>query len=368
MAACAPPDLSELRQSVEVSVTEGPTATHARFVAFFESAEDTLHVALPAGVDTALSDALTDAWDRGVEVEVVTDFDRSAEPAILAITDAGIPLRLADGAIAYFDFSENEDLTWESEDVIMSHAYAIADGTRILNATSAGTTDEGDRIVFEALNQDLGEDLHAEHVQVFGGNDATALDAYSASNKNVADPRWIYGTADDTRLEVWFGPQERLTKRIIDATYGARASVWVLTDDFANEGLALALQAKAADGFDVRVVVGSRFGDASSAMSQTLENDTPDVEKSQIQASIRVPTLVLVDYAEGRDGRRHTARAMVLSHDLYAAERLYGGRPVRTDQRIDGNLWVLDDYDDLSDPMLLFQDLFDAHADQAVPL
>ena len=58
-------------------------------------------------------------------------------------------------------------------------------------------------------------------------------------------------------MEIWLGPQERLIKRVTDAVYSSRSDVRILTNELADGGLAKALQAKSADGFDVQVVVGA---------------------------------------------------------------------------------------------------------------
>ena len=77
--------------------------------------------------------------------------------------------------------------------------------------------------------------------------------------------------------------------------------------------------------------------------------------------------LVLVDVEE--EGQELlTARAMVVSHDLYSAARLYGSSEIRTDQLIDGNLFVLDDYDEPSDDMIALRTLWQEHFDRGSSL
>ena len=60
------------------------------------------------------------------------------------------------------------------------------------------------------------------------------------------------------------------------------------------------------------------------------------------------PTLVLIDYERARDGLYHQSKAMVLSHDMYSAARVYEVAPgafeeVVSDQLIDGNMFGLTD-------------------------
>jgi len=351
LSACSPPDAGQLRNQVDLLVDADDAATTQRFIDTIDSAEETLQIALPQNpeegaipdFDPALGDAIISAANRGVEVEVISDVDAEDDPVVEALDDAGITMRLADPSIAYFEFATNEDVGWASHDVMMSHAFVLADTTRYVNANRLGGLD-GQRVVFQGQNEDLGLDVSSEFQQILGGTDCAAMNAYSSSMKNIADNRWRYGTPTDADLEMWFGPQERLIKRIIDSVYGARVSVKVLTDEFANDGLAAALQAKAEDGFDISVVVGPRYNAEVCGAAQpgeVLFEETDDVFKQHITDNISVPTIVLVDI-EG--GNNTTRRAYVLSHDLVSAGRYYRGNEVRNDQLIDGNLWVIDDW------------------------
>ncbi len=346
LLACARPDTGSLFGDLQTFVESDPAAADAHFIAAIDAATTELAVALPGGENLEVTDALLAAWDRGVDLEVVTDVDRAGDPGIAALTEALVPVRLADGSLTYFDFAINLDVAWTSDQVVMSHAFAIADQQTVVVATTAALADTGPRVVFEARGETLVEDLLLEFNQVFGGTDATALTAFSNPAKSIVEPRWAYGTTDDTTLGVWFGPQDRLVKRVIDAVYGARASVRILTDDLSNDGLARALQAKAANGFPMTVIVGPRFGVASSSQARELEGATPDVEKFQVLATDRLPTVVLVDFEQTRLGQRNTSMAMVLTHDLVSSSRTWLGSEVETDQLIDGALFVLFDTDE----------------------
>jgi hypothetical protein len=361
LSACAAPDPQELFQTLDVVPTDA-AGVSSRFVAAIEDADETVDIALPSLQDEAIATALVEAQDRGVDVRVVTDVDHEQDEGVSALIAAEIPVTLADGGLTYYDFNTNLDIGWSSDEVIFSHAFALLDGIRFVQANEAGTSADGARVVFAGSMEILGEDLGMEFQQVFGGTDATALDSYDEASKSITDSRWLYGNQTGADLEVWFGPQERLVKRVIDAVYMARSDIRVLTDDFADESLARALQEKAADGFSVEVVVGPRFGDTSRLNSKALSDDTPDVQKWQIGGEARVPTIVLFDY----DERRGTAaRAFVLTHDLYSATRTDRGQPVVTDQLVDGSLWALDDYDDPSGPMLDLKDLYTSLRDGA---
>lgn len=369
LMACAAPDPSELFQSFEVSVVEGEDAAAATFIAAIEDAEDSVLIALPSGTNEAISDAVIGAWEAGVDVELVADSDNQHESAVAAMIEGGIPYRLADGKIGYFDFSLLDDVAWGSEQTMMSHAYVIADQKRVLTATELGSGNDGWRVLFEVQGEELVEDWTLEHNQLYGGADAVATTAYDGMAKSIADYRSSYGTSSDVGLELWFGPQERLTKRLIDVIYSARSSIRVMTDDMGNEGVANALQAKRSYGFDVELVVGPNFGASLTEAlegsrvedpSDALEAQTPDVPKYRV-ASGEVPTILMIDI----DDNHAQSKIMILSHDLWSAARLYGETEVINDQLVDGHLWVLNDFDESSAEMLVLEEFYESLRDSA---
>ena len=345
LAGCAAPDTNQVFNNVQVqSFTEsdGGQQVIDAFIDGALSAESDLAVLLPGLENMELAQVLIQAHESGVPVAVASDVDSSDDVGILALLDAGVPVSLGDGAVAYFEFSLNEDVSWDSSQVRMTHNVMVIDRTHVLNTSSLEPGD-GFRWLFDSTSRDLSYDLDIEHNQIFGGSDASSMTAYDSLAKSVADNRWIYGMQSDEHLEVWLGPQERLIKRIVDATYGARASIYVLTDDFMDEGLAVALGAKYADGFDVQVVVGPNFKENERALSNNLEES--GVPVTQLPAGTVVPTLLLIDTQIDERGTWNTAKAMCLSHDIVSASRLYRAAPVLSDQLMDGSMWVLNDYD-----------------------
>lgn len=364
--SCAPSyEASEFRHEVGVHIMDA-AGTSLSMVKAIDSATQTLDVAMPALTDTAISDAVVRARDRGVEIRVITDVDQIDDAGTVALMAADIPLQLADGALGYFDFNINADVLFTSKQVRMSHSWVLVDHQRATLATYAGALTEGQRVVVELRGEDLLEDLWTEHNQVFGGSDATAVTAFDNSAKSIADFRWQYPTDSQMALEVWFGPQERLTKRMIDAVYSAKSSIWVSSDQLINEGLVRALQYKARDGFDVRVVIGAKQPTVFNPRTppELLANQTPDVTKRRIPDEV-VPTLLLIDYDTARDGLNYPSRAYVLSHDMVSASRLFQQIAVENDQLIDGNLLVLEDWKATPHADLIaLRDLFDSLYDR----
>lgn len=361
LGACAAPDAGDAFTTIELVVHEDAAGANTAFVELADGAAATLAVALPRLDDEGLADAVIGAHDRGVDVAVVTDVDEADAAGALALAEAGVPLTLADGPVGYFDFSSGNDIAWTSEQVRMRHAFAVADRDRLVIASGAGDLGPGARVVLHGQSEELAEDLLDEHTQVFGGTDAAARTAFDALAKSIADARTVYATQDETWLEVWFNPQERATKRLIDAVYAARSSIRVVTEDLADEGLARALQRKAEDGFDVEVLVGASFGATSSALSDVLRNKAPDVAVLQSYDPVPLPTIVFVDFDKARDGRFHTPRALVLGHPIWSAARTFAGSAVVTDQLVDATLVVLGNQ---GEPTLPLKALADVYADR----
>jgi len=354
LTSCAPSYApSEFRHEVSLQITDAQ-GSHDRLIATIDSATRTLDVAFPTIDDTALSDAIVRAQDRGVAVRAITDIDAADTAGAVALAAANVPLQLADGEVTYFEFSISQDAIFTSDRVRMTHAWALADREHATVADFAGNLDDGTRLVFEIRGEDVLEDLWTEHNQVFGGEDATSTTAYDNLAKSIADFRWEYPTQSDVRLQLWFGPQERLTKRMIDAVYSAKSSIWISSGWVTNEGLSRILQWKARDGLDVRVVVGpsqpAQYLPNSAA--DLFVNRTPDVGKHQV-TDTHVPTMMIIDADRARDGHDYTASVYVLSHELIHARR-FPDQPeltpdliavgLETDQLTDGDLWVMDNW------------------------
>jgi hypothetical protein len=391
--ACAAPDPAEGFINVEQFIdADGPSA-NARYIELANGAQNSLRVALNTLEDEDLANAIADAYDRGVDTRIVLDFDSAASAGALLLAERGIvclggdealqarangetaPCTLADDGTEYFDFANNIEVNVPSSSIHMTHHFAVADRVNLLRSNQAGDVGNGTRITLVGRGEDLGDDLSWEHQQLFGGTDASTLTAFSSMAKSITDNRWMYPTQTPVVLEMWMGPQERVIKRIIDSVYRARANVYVLTDDFVDPNLARALEQKAADGFDIRVIVGPRFGEIRPEYSRTFQEQDNIVKYRINDADIdHVPSVVLVDTTLDRAGMQQMAQGYVLTHDMVATSRYFGsGASLEllsaSDQLMDGNLIAFDDFQhDAAAPSTEIGQLFDvivAHLDLA---
>lgn len=375
LAGCTEsPDLMDAFTTVEIDALVDADGVADEFINLADGATTTLKVAVPRLTNEDLADALVDAFDRGVEVQVISDIDVQDDVGFGILDEAGVPYTLACDEVSYNDFALNQTVSWPSESVTMSHSFAVADQLDVVMSTRAGdaVADTGTadlRPVLSISSQDLAQDLDGEFIQVFGGTDAGSLTEFSALAKSVTDNRWAYWTQSELVMQTYFGPQERLVKRITDAVYRARASVFVLSGDIADEGLTRALQNKAANGFTVKVVVGGAFGSNTPAISDTFATQSASVLKYVAPDANNVPTVVLIDYELDRNSARSSApMAFVLTHDLLSASRLYYSTTIPTDQLIDGTLVVFEDPGQPSGPMLDLLELVQTYRDTAEAL
>jgi len=393
---CAAPDPAEGFINVEQFVDDGSEATNQHFIDLMDGAQNSLRVALPSLQDEDVANAFADALDRGVDARLVIDIDNAEDAGALVLANRGVtclggdealvarangmgaPCQLADDGVGYFDFANNVEVSVPSSSIHMTHAYAVADRVNFVRADRAGDVANGTRLTTVGRGEDLGDDLSWEHQQLFGGTDASTLTAFSSMAKSITDNRWMYPTQTPVVMEMWMGPQERVIKRVIDSVYGARANVYVLTNDFVDVNLARALDQKAADGFDVRAIVGPRFGDTRPEFSRTfLETDNIVKYRIDDDSIEHIPTVVLIDSTADRTGFQQMARAYVLTHDIASTSRYIGGGSSlevlsQSDQLMDGNLLSWDDFQhDASAPSTEIGQVFDviaAHFDLAEEL
>jgi len=362
--ACTAPDYARMFNSVEVMSHENAASANAVYIDAVTSAEKSLHIAMPVGEDLELAEAIIDAHASGIDVEVITDIDQRNDAGMSLIRDADVPTRLADGEIGYFDFNINERVEFDSSVCTMSHSWVVADGARIVSGNRVGGIDEGRHITFSVTGEELVEDMLWEHNQVFGGIDATAVTAFDASAKSTTDPRWGYMTDQPLQLGVWFGPQERLLKRVIDAIYGARVNVRIVTDTLDNPEMIKAMQDKAFWGVDVEIVVGANFDEDDVRLRDPFDA-AEDVRWYRSTSVEPLPTIVVIDTEQDDVGKWSTVRGMVLTHGLLSASRIYRGTPVPSDQLVDGTLWTIEQTREPDPELLLLLDAYQAERDDA---
>jgi hypothetical protein len=259
-------------------------------------ARETVDIALSRLTFTDVADALIAAKARGVRVRVVSDEAARGDVGMQKIEAGGIEVVYGDGEFRYLPdptLGTILAVCYEQEDYIqcersqsggpngvmvrpdnfnlMSHNFVVADALRVVNFSSPLDNDTAYMFGWEAISPRLGEGFVREFQQMHGGVFATTLDTFNGPVKSV-NMGPIYDTAmahssggtrrlqpgflsDEGLVQIKFNPQERLVKNVIDEIYRARGSVELMTDELINSFAIDALEAKKADGFEVRVIV-----------------------------------------------------------------------------------------------------------------
>jgi hypothetical protein len=261
-----------------------------------DDAKLTVDIALSRLTFVDVADALIRAQARGVRVRVVSDETARGDVGMQKLESNGIAVAYGDGELSYLpdptlgtilaqcyneqDFIQCERSSGAPNGVmtrpdafnLMSHNFVVADAQVVVNFSSPLDNDTAYMFGWESSSPRMAEGFVREFQQMYGGVFATTLDLFNGPVKSVNQGP-IYDTAmpgadhgstrrlqpgflsDEGLVTIKFNPQERLVKNIIDEVYRARGSVYLMTDELINSFAIDALEAKKADGFEVRVIV-----------------------------------------------------------------------------------------------------------------
>lgn len=346
---------------------DSPVAPRAGLLDDINAAEDTIHAALYTLEDDAVASALLQAHQRGVDVRIVSDADNQSAAGFQTLADGELLARYGDGEINYLpDFflagvlglceeralekrvvctrgqgGEQGSMVRPGSFNKMSNNYVVIDQAITWNFTFPldGRTEHP--LAWRATGSEFSRDFAREAQQMYGGTFATTLNTYGSMLKSRQDYRVEYHTSDGP-IAVRFNPQERLLKEVIDEVYGARASVYLATDNLMNPFLLDALEYKNQAGFDVQIVINGGE-QATGETRQRLEALGARFVDREL------PTLVLIDTEPDRDAEIWPRTALVLSHELirgapFDVERREPNDFVNiypADQFYDGNMWMV---------------------------
>jgi hypothetical protein len=350
-----------------VPASGGAQTATDELVTDIDSAQHTIHAALFTLENDAVADALIRARDRGVDVRIAADADNEQSSGFQKLAEAQLLPQYGDGELEYLpDFFLASVLGFceerpDEQKVVCTRGQSGAQGTMVrpgaFNKMSNnyvvvdeqvtwnfafpldGRSDHP--IAWRATGSEFSRDFAREAQQMYGGTFSTTLNAFSGMLKSRQDFNVEYNTSDGP-IEVRFNPQERLLKEVIDEVYEARASVYLTANNLTNPFLLDALEYKENANFDVQIVI-NQSGQADGEARQRLEAlGAQFVDKE-------LPTLMIVDSADDRNGETWPRQALVLSHELvrggpFDVERREPNDFVNiypADQFYDGNMWVI---------------------------
>lgn len=348
-------------------------------VADLSSATSRIDLAVTNLVDMDIANAVIAARDRGATVRVVGDADSRNDQGFEALEDAGIQVVFGDGDLYYLpeptlaslvdDCGRVDDVVRcpkpaNGEDVpegamyrpgdfnLMAHNFAIVDKRTIWNFAGAFDGSDMPVVAFRSRSERMREVFVREFNQLHANVFATTLDVYNGPVKSLGQSNPDFNSAsyltDQGELELRFNPQDRVTKTFIDEIYRARGSVWLMTDNLAEDFVIDALKYKARH-FDVRVIVNQ------SQQSEQTRAAVEDLGSAVRYAPTRfdhIPTIALYDALADRNGDGHPRRVHI------TAQPMWRGGPFRVltaepddivevfpaDYFVDGNMWSFMEY------------------------
>jgi phosphatidylserine/phosphatidylglycerophosphate/cardiolipin synthase-like enzyme len=307
-----------------------------------DRAEESVRLAVENLESERLRNALIAAADRGVDVRVVTDEDLLGLADIVAL-DAALPRRddgrsavsAGDGALSYSP-SPNTVVSRPGSDNVMSHNFVVVDELEVVTATNGFYDTSITQLGFYIASEEFGRDFADEFDHMFSGIFATTLSAFNGPLKSNTNNRTFYRT-NAGRVELFFGPQERLTKRLVDEVYLTRSSVVVVTELLSSEPLADALRYKAEAGFDVTVIVEADRAEIESSRVAALEVVFEPLANARIVrvASVGGDAIVIDELPSPIDGVQYPARAYVSTQPVVAALGFVGTGTATTSRPAD---------------------------------
>jgi phosphatidylserine/phosphatidylglycerophosphate/cardiolipin synthase-like enzyme len=351
-AACAAPDpQSELFNRGEVLHVESETqdrALEARVVSAIDRAKLRVWASFERLESVAIARALLRAEARGVDVRVMSDVDRKADPGIVLLVAELGELEDGKGRLQLFgdalSHSPQPSRMLDRGSALnqITHTFLLVDDNRVINLSQGFGAAPLARWGFDVRSTDIAKDFEDEHTQVFGGVSATTLNYFDGMLKSNNNNRIYYPMPEDV-WEVYFGPQERLMKRVVDEIYAARASVQIITPELSNTFVIDALRYKARVGGIVDVMVDEASRErATSRFDELKKAIADDASQADLRLSGQLGfTAVVIDAERARDGRRYQTRVLVLSHPLVESIPFDASDVSRlSDAFMDGNMWV----------------------------
>jgi hypothetical protein len=334
-------------------------ALEQRMVAIIGSAEFRAYAVFEDFESPAVAAALVAAHERGVDVRVAGDVDKRLQQGFRMLEDAGVPTQYGNGELD-FELEPTRNATASGDQTRVTHNFVVVDSRQVVSVSGGFLEGRPNvyQLGFEATSEEIGHDFEDEAIQLTGGVFATTYDNFNGVVKSDVNNRRYYRTENGI-LEVYFGPQERLIKRVIDATYNAKASVFVVGEAFENQFLAEALRYKAMNGFEVAMVLDAA-SEGESPIAELLASDFDDIRGDDVLPDVRYRSdiqqnVVIIDAnASPHDGKVHATKVFVLSEPLVASSgfvrvgNIYEGRTA--DALMDANMWALSRTPGLSEP------------------
>jgi hypothetical protein len=370
----------------------------ARLIAEIEDSTERVDLAVTGLADVEIANAVVKAKNNGATVRVAADADFSGDEGLQILEDADIDVEYGDGELFYLPEPTLASLVNDcglknglvrcpapndAEEIptgamyrpgsfnLMSHNFVILETRTVWNFTRPFDGKTGPSLAYRAESERMREVFEREFQQLHGGVFATTLDVYNGPIKSSPQNNPNFNAksylTDRGELEVRFNPQDRLTKTIIDDTYRARASVFIMTDNLAEDFLVDALRYKKnatipgenGPAFEVRVIV-NRSRQSDIVRDELEELGILRYAPAEMEA---LPTIAIYDALRDPNGDKRPRRVHIASQPLWRAGPFDVFRPDPAndlcpptmaysdcivvhpaDYFVDGNMWSLLEY------------------------
>jgi phosphatidylserine/phosphatidylglycerophosphate/cardiolipin synthase-like enzyme len=227
--------------------TGGPDGPLAEAI---DAARLTVDVAVYSLSLNSIRDALLHAYDRGVRVRIVMESDNRDRADPLALEEAGIPV------------------LGDRREGLMHNKFVIIDGSEVwmgsMNFTDSGAYEDNNNLM-RIRSVKVAEDFIKEFEEMFT-DDKFGPDIVA----ETPNPRV---TIDDTPLDIYFSPDDRVVDSFIDLISNAQESIYFMAYSYTSDPLGEAVRERAQEGVIVKGVmdasqVASNIGTEYDAFNQ----------------------------------------------------------------------------------------------------
>lgn len=208
-----------------------------------------------------VAEALLAAYERGVQVRMVTDTDNIDERAVRQLDRAGIPV------------------VGDDRGAIMHNKFVVIDGnvvwTGSWNLTENGTyrnNNNAMRIVSPALAENYTTEFKEMFVDHAFGPKSPSNTPHSQLTVTRSD------TGETIQMETYFAPEDKVTDKILELIKGAQESIRFLAFSFTDDQIGQAVKKQSKAGLTVQGVFESRGSDTEYSEYGMMRRTRPPLD------------------------------------------------------------------------------------------
>ena len=227
---------------------EQDTGLEAALVALIDTATARIDLAAYTLDRPAVVSALLAAFDRGVDLRMVTDGDELDDAGSVALAAAGVPI-----------------VARRAGDRIMHHKFVVVDGQAVWTG-STNLTDTGvnrnDNDALLIISDEVAAAYAEEHAEMFEGG-------RFGRNKDRARPP-LQAMVEEVAVELRFSPSQDPVPALVAAIEAAEGQIWFATYSFTHADVAAALVAAHDRGVDVIGIFDKSQASGSYSVDEEL--------------------------------------------------------------------------------------------------